>query len=113
MLVSLGPRRKRIRSVSKSQMLWHESMRSITALQSWHIPAPGSRDDPGGKASGPSGVAPPCPPWSDPKRRYPTLRDHLSGFHGDRHRAVVHQFDVHVGGEAPGGNPGPETFQGG
>src|SRR5256885_11440982 len=111
MLVSLGTRRKRIRSVSKSQMLWHESMRSITALQSWHIPAPGSRDDPGGKASGPLGVAPPCPSRSDLKRGYPTLRDHLSGFHRDGHRPVVHEFDVHVGGEASGGHPGTEPFQ--
>src|SRR5256885_12726829 len=98
MLVSLGTRRKRIRSVSKSQMLWHESMRSMTMLQSRHIPAPGSRDDPGGKASGPSGVAPPCPLRRGLKRGYPTLRDHLSDFHRNGHRPVVHELHLHMGG---------------
>src|SRR5438270_2402675 len=111
MLVSFGTRRKRNRSVSKSQMLWHESMRSITTLQSWDVPAPGRRDVPPVKGSGPSGVVPPCPARLIGKPPDLTLRDHLSGLHRDRDRSVVHQFHVHVGAEPPAGHPGPEGGQ--
>src|SRR5581483_1956294 len=113
MLVSLGTRRKRIRSVSKSQMLWHESMRSIAVLQSRNVPAPEHGAAPREKASGPPGVAPQCPARPAPKPGSPTFRDHLSGFDRDRDRAVVDQLHVHVGGEAAGGHLGPERRQGG
>src|SRR5205814_6482487 len=111
MLVSFGTRRKRNRSVSKSQMLWHESMRSITTLQSWDAPAPGLRDVPPGKGSGPSGVAPPCPGGFRGKPLDLTLGDHPSGFDRDRDGPVVYQFHVHVGGEPARGHPGPEGRQ--
>src|SRR2546425_13259059 len=108
MRISFGTRRNRIRSVSKSQMLWPESMRSIATLQSWNPRAPGHRDVPPRKASGPSGVAPPCPAPPRAKPGLPTLRDPLSGFHRDRDRPVVDQLHVHVGGEPAARHPGPE-----
>src|SRR5581483_8787570 len=113
MLVSLGTRRNRIRSVSKSQMLWHESMRSIAVLQSRNVPAPAHGAAPRGKASGPPGVVPPCPPKPAPKPGSPTFRDHWSGFHRDGDRTVVDELDVHVSAEAAGGHVGAERGQGG
>ena len=38
-----GRDRNRSRSVSNSQMLWHESMRSMATLQSWNGPVPSPR----------------------------------------------------------------------
>src|SRR5262249_24800121 len=81
-----------MRSTSKSQMLWVDSIRSIRAT------AHGGKERVLRKAGS-------CPRQRHPKPSIP------SGFDEEGHRAVVHELDLHMGCKFAAGDGRPEVAQ--
>src|SRR5436190_5580920 len=91
--VPLGTRRKRIRSASKSQMLWVDSIRSIRAT------ARGGRKRV-------LRIAAACPRQRQAKPNIPSVLDE------ERDGTVIDQLDLHSGCKLPGGDGCSEIAEG-